>query len=73
MSENSIEKVKVRPLKGLQVRKENGQVIPEAGCEVVLSKYYRNRIKDGALEILKPSRRKSTSANKETKTSKGTK
>jgi len=66
-------KVNVRPTEGLQVRKENGQIIPENGCEVILSKYYRNRIKDGDLEIIKTTIKKSAPTKNVTKTSKGTK
>ncbi|SBS36596.1 hypothetical protein MSP8887_02644 [Marinomonas spartinae] len=41
--------VTVRPAKGGQVRKENGQIIPKDGIDVVLTSYYRRRISDGDL------------------------
>lgn len=67
-------KIHVRPKKGRQVRKENGQIIPESGFEVVLNQYYRRRIKDGDLEIIKKTiSKKAAPAKKATKTSKGTK
>lgn len=44
-----INKVKMKPKDGLQVRFENGQVMPSAGADVVLTSYYRRRINDGDL------------------------
>ncbi|MBJ7537166.1 DUF2635 domain-containing protein [Marinomonas transparens] len=46
---STVTQVKVRPALGRQVRKENGQIIPTDGIDVVLSKYYRRRISDGDL------------------------
>ena len=41
--------LKVRPIKGVQVRKEDGSVMPEKGCEVPNNSYYRRRLRDGDL------------------------
>ncbi|MGI1672237.1 MAG: DUF2635 domain-containing protein [Neptuniibacter sp.] len=41
--------LKVRPKKGVQVRKEDGSVLPEAGCDVPNTSYYRRRLRDGDL------------------------
>lgn len=46
---SELKKVKVKPKDGLQVRFENGQVMPSAGADVVLTSYYRRRLNDGDL------------------------
>ena len=38
--------LKVIPAEGVQVRKENGEVIPKEGCSVPNTRYYRKRITD---------------------------
>ncbi|MGH1429757.1 MAG: DUF2635 domain-containing protein [Neptuniibacter sp.] len=42
--------LKVRPKKGVQVRKEDGSVMPDKICEVPNNSYYRRRLRDGDLE-----------------------
>lgn len=39
----------VRPKGGVQVRKEDGTLVPSDGCAVPNNTYYRRRIKDGDL------------------------
>lgn len=51
-TQTSVLTTKVQPAKGLQVRQENGTPIPAKGMEVVLTKYYRRRLKDGDLVLM---------------------
>lgn len=44
--------LKVAPIDGLQVRKEDGSIMPADGCEVSNTSYYRRRIKDGDLTVV---------------------
>lgn len=46
--------LKVRPAKGVQVRKEDGSLIPNKGCDVPNTSYYRRRLRDGDLETNAP-------------------
>lgn len=41
--------LKVRPKDDVQVRKEDGSLMPEAGCDVPNNTYYRRRLRDGDL------------------------
>lgn len=45
-------KVKVVPKEGVQVRQENGAVIPTKGADVFLTSYLRRRINDGDLVLV---------------------
>lgn len=54
-----IAKATVKPKAGMKVSLQNGTGhVPEAGVEVELTTYYRRRIKDGDLEIAKPTKHK---------------
>lgn len=44
--------LQVSPKKNVQVRKEDGGVIPKEGCSVPNNRYYRQRIKDGDLLLV---------------------
>lgn len=53
----------VRPKAGLQMRKEDGTPMPADGCSVPDIRYYRRRIADGDLTLVKKPK---TSSKKET-------
>ena len=46
-----IERVKVKPAKGLTVLDNMGNVIPEKGIEVVYNTFYSRLVKSGDLEL----------------------
>ncbi len=50
---SEIKKVKLKPKSGLQVRDLNGNIIPEGGISVVSSAYYRRKVKQGDLVVVK--------------------
>lgn len=58
----SVTKVKVKPKDGVQVRLENGQVMPEKGADIVLTRYYRRRIADGDLVRVESKKTATTAA-----------
>lgn len=49
--------LKVRPKDGVQVRKEDGSLMPKAGCDVPNNTYYRRRLRDGDLVESKPTKK----------------
>ncbi|MGO2354638.1 MAG: DUF2635 domain-containing protein [Marinomonas foliarum] len=61
---SELKKVKVKPKDGLQVRFENGQVMPSAGADVVLTSYYRRRLNDGDLVHVESKKAAATTAAK---------
>lgn len=44
-----MEQLHVKPAEGRQVRKETGEPIPDAGCTVPNTTYYRRRLRDSDL------------------------
>lgn len=61
---SELKKVKVKPKDGLQVRFENGQVMPASGADVVLTSYYRRRENDGDLVRVESKKAAATTAAK---------
>ena len=51
---DSVTRLNLHPAGGRQVRKEDGSVIPDKGCEVPNNRYYRRRLNDGDLELVAP-------------------
>lgn len=57
---SELERILVKPTGGARVRFEDPMrgFIPDLGASVALSTYYRRRIRDGDLEVVKPAARK---------------
>lgn len=51
--------LKVRPKDSVQVRKEDGSLMPKAGCDVPNNTYYRRRLRDGDLVAIEQKKGKS--------------
>jgi len=60
-----VNKVKIKPLEGLQVRKQNGQILNPDGEQV--NSYYRRRLKDGDL-LLVEDKKAAKAVSKKTET-----
>lgn len=51
--------LKVRPKTGVNVRKEDGTLMPSKGCDVPNNTYYRRRLRDGDLVAIEQKKGKS--------------
>ena len=56
------ERILVKPIGGARVRFEDPMrgFVSDLGASVVLSTYYRRRLRDGDLEVVKPAPRKTS-------------
>ncbi|KJZ09489.1 hypothetical protein TW85_21985 [Marinomonas sp. S3726] len=59
-----VNKVRIKPLEGMQVRKQNGQILNPDGELVILNSYYRRRLKDGDLLLVEDKKAAKAAAKK---------